>query len=516
MASDDADGGRVFFAASKRTMTEEDELRLLSIGVDIGSATSHLVFSRIVLERFDSRYVVVSREVVHQSRILLTPYTAEGLIDADALGEFFADEYAWAGLTPDQVDTGALVLTGVAVRRRNARNIGELFAGQAGKLVAVSAGDNLETIMAAHGSGAVARSIREAAVVVNVDIGGGTSKIAVCAKGEVVDLTAIDIGARLVCLDNNGRVTRLEEAGHRLAADLGLDFRVGEIPAPDALPRLAGHMADRLMDAVRGTAPDATATDLHRLAPLAGGRPLDRISFSGGVSEYMYGRQQARFGDLGPLLAAAIRERADALGLQPEIPTETIRATVIGASQYTVQVSGSTIFVSADEALPQRNLPVVAPALPLEADELDAHAIAAALRSELERLDLAAADGPVATFIRWQGSATFHRLDALCRGLTEGLAPVLAQGHALVLVGDRDLGGLIGMHLREELRVTNPIVSIDGLDLKPFDYVDIGSLIDGSGAVPVVIKSLIFPAGEGVGRAWQPQRQTAEVLAPSG
>jgi ethanolamine utilization protein EutA len=506
MPPEASEGGRVFFSAAKRMMTEEDELRLLSIGVDIGSATSHLVFSRIVLERFDSRYVVVSREVVYQSPILLTPYTADGLIDADKLGEFFADAYAFANLTPEQVDTGALVLTGVAVRRRNARNIGELFAGQAGKLVAVSAGDNLETVMAAHGSGAVSRSIREQNTVVNIDIGGGTSKIALCDKGEVVELTAVDIGARLVCLDKDGAIVRLEEAGKSLSTELGLDLKIGDTPSHEVLERLVDHMADRLMDALKGRPTAPGAIDLHRLAPLSGKVALDVISFSGGVSEYLYGHQQGSFGDLGPLLGAAIRRRIDALGLTPQPPTQTIRATVIGASQYTVQVSGSTIFVSPDDALPQRNIPVVAPDLPLSDNVLDPEAISAALKAGLERLDLTANEGPVAVFLRWRGSATFHRLDALCRGLRQGLVASLSKGFPVILVGDRDIGGLIGMHLREELNIDNPIVSIDGLDLKAFDFIDIGQVIEGSGATPVVIKSLIFPASENIGRDWSPHK----------
>ena len=510
MSTEESEGGRVFFSATKRMMTEEDELRLLSIGVDIGSATSHLVFSRIVLERFDSRYVVVSREVLYQSPILLTPYTGDGLIDADRLRNFFDDAYAFANLTPEQVDTGALVLTGVAVRRKNARNIGELFSAQAGRLVAVSAGDNLETVMAAHGSGAVARSIRAQNTVANVDIGGGTSKIALCDKGEVVELTAVDIGARMVCLDAAGRIVRLEEAGKSLAAELGVDLKLGGTPPPAALQSLAGHMADRLMQALKGGPTPAGAVDLHRLAPLSGERGFDVISFSGGVSEYLYDRQQGGFGDLGPLLGAAIRQRVDALGLVPQAPTQTIRATVIGASQYTVQVSGSTIFVSPEDALPQRNVPVVAPDLPLGDDTLDSAAIAAALQDGLARLDLTASEGAVAVFLRWRGSAYFHRLDALCRGLQQGLAASLARGLPVILVGDRDIGGLIGMHLREELKIGSPIVSIDGLDLKAFDYIDIGAGLEGSGAAPVVIKSLIFPASENIGRDWEAHRNIRE------
>ena len=159
--TEESEGGRIFFSSTGRTLAEEDEICVLSVGVDIGSSTSHLVFSRIVLERLDSRYVVTERETFYQSDILLTPYAAEETIDAAALGAFIEQQYADAKVDPDEIDTGALILTGVAVRRSNARAIGELFARQAGKLVAVSAGDNLETVMAAYGSGAVARSIRD-------------------------------------------------------------------------------------------------------------------------------------------------------------------------------------------------------------------------------------------------------------------------------------------------------------------------------------------------------------------
>jgi ethanolamine utilization protein EutA len=492
-------GGRIFFSSTKRTMTEEDEIRLLSVGVDIGSATSHLVFSRLTLERLDNRYIVSAREVLYQSAILLTPYTAADNIDAESLGTFITAQYAKAGMNPDEIDTGALILTGVAVRRRNARSIGEIFAEQAGKLVAVSAGDNLETTMAAYGSGAVARSIRDRSVVVNVDIGGGTSKIAVCADGKVIDLTAIDLGARLVCWDGQGRVTRVEEAGRQLAAGLGIDLPLGGPVEQAALERLADHMADRLFDSIRGV-PPAAAIDLYRLNPLTYRGPVDQISFSGGVSEYIYGRQPAGFGDLGPLLATAIRGRVASWGPILEEPAEGIRATVIGASQHTVQVSGSTLYVSPLDILPLRNLPVIAPNLALDDEDVDSAAIADALGLALERLDLGTGNTAVAVFIPWRGSATFQRLDAFCRGIFAGMAALLARGHPLVLIGDSDIGGLIGMHCREELRLTTPIVSIDGLDLKEFEYVDIGTMLDSSGAVPVVIKSLIFPSSEAIGR----------------
>jgi ethanolamine utilization protein EutA len=498
----DEAGGRIFFSTTGRSLEGEDEICVLSVGVDIGSSTSHLVFSRIVLERLDSRYVVTQRETFYQSDILLTPYSSQDEIDADALGAFFEKQYENAMVDPDEIDAGALILTGVAVRRSNARKIGELFARQAGKLVAVSAGDNLETVMAAYGSGAVARSIRDGAPVMNVDVGGGTSKIAVCVDGQVIAITAVDVGARLVCTDADGRITRLEEAGRRFGEDLGLDLEIAAALAPDDARRLAARMADRLFEAMRGGAPKLGATGLLRLDPLGWRGAVDQVTFSGGVSEYVYGWETQGFGDLGSLLAAEIRQRVAAWGPRLEPPAQGIRATVIGASQYTTQVSGSTIFVSPHSALPLRNVPVIAPGLLLEGETVDADAIAASIRTVLRHLDLGDADTPVAIFVPWQGSATFHRLDAFCRGVADGLSEVLARGHPIVLAGDGDVGGLIGIHFREEMKLTNPVVSIDGLELKQFDYIDIGELLESSGAVPVVIKSLIFPASAALGQEW--------------
>jgi ethanolamine utilization protein EutA (predicted chaperonin) len=499
----DDDGGRIFFSSTGRTFGEDDELCVLSVGVDIGSSTSHLVFSRIVLERLDSRYVVTERESFYQSDILLTPYSSEDEIDAEALGAFIARQYKDGKIDPDEIDAGALILTGVAVRRRNARRIGELFAAQAGRMVAVSAGDSLESVMAAYGSGAAARSIRNNAPVLNVDVGGGTAKLAICAEGKVIDVTALDVGARLIVLDDARRIVRLEEAGRRFGAELGLKLAPGIVVDEEQARALAACMADRVFEAIRGGTPRAGGAELLRLDPLSYRGEIADVSFSGGVSEYIYGGDSKTFGDLGPQLAAELRARLG--GLQLARPDARIRATVIGASQYTMQVSGSTIFVSPLETLPLRNVPVIAPALPLD-DDIDAAALAGAIKSALKRLDLGSGESPVAVFVPWRGSATFRRLDNFCKGVAAGLDAVLAHGHPIVLAGDGDVGGLIGIHYREEMKLKTPIVSVDGLELKEFDYIDIGAMLDTSGAVPVVIKSLVFPTSAGLGKDWQAER----------
>jgi len=500
-----SEGGRIFFSSVGRSLEVEDEIRLASVGVDIGSSTSHLVFSRLVLERLDNRYVVAERKVLHESEVLLTPYigneSGDSAIDAKALGNFVSQQYELANVDPETIDTGALILTGVAVRRANARAIGELFAAQAGKFVAVSAGDALEATLAGFGSGAAARSIRESARVMNLDIGGGTCKVAVCEGGRVVDMTAIDIGARIVSVGSDGRIAHVEEAGRRFAAEIGRRLDVGEIPSSRGLNKMIERMADRLFESIsRATLSEPTAA-LLRLAPLRNDRPPDVVTFSGGVSEYLYGRETRAFGDLGPMLAAAILSRVKAWGPRIEPSDEGIRATVIGASQYTVQVSGSTIFVSPQSVLPLRNLPVIAPELPLDDEPLDPERIAQSVRNALRRHDLHEGDRAVAFCYRWRESATFARIDAFCKGAISGLSKILDRGLPLVLVGEGDIGGLIGIHCVEDMRLKNSVVSIDGIALGEFDFIDIGALLETSGAVPVVIKSLVFPASAALGRA---------------
>ena len=322
-------GGRIFFTNVRRSLETEDEIRLTSVGVDIGSSTSHLVFSTILLERLDNRYVVSERKVVHESEVLLTPYADDTTIDAAALGAFIERQYALAGIDPKSIDTGALILTGVAVRRSNARAIGELFASQAGKFVSVSAGDSLEATLAAFGSGAAARSIRESARVMNVDVGGGTSKIAVCEAGEVVELTAVDVGARILSFDAEGCIGRVEEAGRRFAGETGLALEIGKNPDAGGLDRMVERMADRLFEIMSRSAPSAEANALLRLEPLRNERKPDVITFSGGVSEYIYGREDSAFGDLGPAFARAILARVKSWGPRMERPDEGIRATVM-------------------------------------------------------------------------------------------------------------------------------------------------------------------------------------------
>lgn len=482
------------FTAEGRAVGDEDEIVLNSVGVDIGSSTTHLMFSRLTLKRRDSRYVVATRTVLYESAIMLTPLDPADRrrIDSTALGAFFEREYARAGLRRAEVDTGALILTGLALRRHNARQIADLFAGEAGKFVTVTAGDGLEATMAAYGSGATTQP----GSCLNVDIGGGTTKLALCADGRVLAVTALDVGARLLLFDDDGRLVLAEPAAATLAGALGLELEAGKPVSPPVLEALVEAMTAAIFAAATGhqaSLDQGLVSRLTRLPALpASGEPPDTVVFSGGVSEYVYGRETGSFGDLGAMIARSVRRRFDSAGIPVADAGSGIRATAMGASQYTVQVSGSTIFVDPLSVLPLHNIPVASLGRCLDDPAIDPDEVARLVKAALTRTTEGSDAGrPVAVAIQWGGSATYGRLDALTAGLESGLGA--APGVPLVVVSQGDVGGLIGMHMRDAGRVANPVVSIDGIELRDFDYIDVGALIPSSGAVPVVIKSLVFP-----------------------
>src|ERR1700728_788333 len=195
-------------AALVRTIWDQDNVSFKTVGIDIGSSTSHLLFAKGALQRqsqgLSSRFVVIGREIVWRSPILLTPFLPDGTIDAQALGAFIAGCYRDAGLAQADIDNGAVILTGEAIKRKNARAIDELFAGEAGKFVCATAGHLLECRLAAHGSGAVALSKARDACILHADVGGGTTKLALIDRGIILGLAAFAVGGRLVAADGAG------------------------------------------------------------------------------------------------------------------------------------------------------------------------------------------------------------------------------------------------------------------------------------------------------------------------
>ncbi len=473
-----------------------DNVSLTSVGIDIGSAGTQVIFSTVHLQRkadsHASRYVIVDRATAYQSPVSLTPYAGE-MIDAAALGAIIDDAYAGAAILPTDIDTGVVILTGEALRRENAQTIAEVVSAKGGDFVTATAGNHMEALLAAYGSGAAKASFDAGSRILNVDIGGGTTKLALCDKGEVLWTAALHIGGRLIAVEDQ-KVIRAEAAGIHHAAQAGVKVAVGSaLSAPD-LENVAIHLADVLQTAIRQRPlPDAVSALFLTDIPDDIGS-LDGIMVSGGVGEYVAGRETRDFGDLGLPLGRALRERTDSGDLgAPLIPAAAcIRATALGASEYSVQLSGQTSTVTAPgKLLPRRSMQVLKPTLDL-ATEPSPKAVAAAIRTHFDAFDLSPDTDEVALAFDFDLPPDYAIIRALADGIAEAMAPRLSGGHPLYVMIDGDIAQTLGGILRDEIGVQNELLILDGLSLRDFDYVDLGKIRLPSFTVPVTVKSLLF------------------------
>src|SRR5262245_15853901 len=435
----------------------QDRVTLTSVGIDIGSAGTQVIFSRLKLRRLGealcSRYFVVSRETLFESPVALTPYQSDERIDEAKLADIIDEAYERAGLHPDAIDAGVVILTGEALRRENAEAIAGILAEQSGEFVCATAGHHMEAMLAAYGSGAAAASHEAGMRVLNVDIGGGTTKLAVIDRGRVTATAAFHIGGRLLVVDENRRIVRLDPGGKHLASTAGYVWKPGKIVTPEAISSLSEGMADTLVACIPQQPPSVALQRLYLTDPLRDTAGIDGVIFSGGVAEYIYGRETRDFGDLGRWLGLAIRRRLDAGALPWPLlpPGECIRATALGASEYSVQLSGNTSYISkAGELLPRRNLQVLQPPY-ICGETIEPAALAQTIRAHFTAFDLVEGETEVALALRWQGAPSYGRIAAFAEGIRRGLAATIAAKKPLYIMLDGDIAQTLGAILREEL-----------------------------------------------------------------
>jgi ethanolamine utilization protein EutA len=467
---------------------------LRSVGLDIGSATSHFTVSQLVVRRrgsaLSAEFVVSERETVFRSPIWLTPYRGGDEIDTDRLRGLFESGYHAAGIEPADLEVGAVVITGEALTKRNAEPIARMVAAWSGRLVCVSAGHNQEAVLAAHGSGAVALSAADGSTVVNLDIGGGTTKLGVVRAGTVGHVEVLGVGARLVAYDPDTRVvTRREAAAGPLLDRLGLDLELGDRLSTADGARLGELMAAEIVAVLTGRPAVAAPRVATDGAAMPAPDRIEHLVVSGGVAEFLTDAPPAGFGDLGADLGAALRRQLAAAGLADRLhpDSQRIRATVVGASQFTMQASGQTVFVSDPGLLPVRGLT----AIPVD---LRTDRSPDPLRAALRRHDLAGWHDGLAAVLDL-AAPTDHRT------LTEvacSLATV-ASGHPLFVVLRHDMARSLGRLLVAELGWTEPLVVVDGITVTDLDHLEIGRPMGTSGSLPVTITSLEFPTREDAG-----------------
>jgi ethanolamine utilization protein EutA len=473
----------------------QENIELKTVGIDIGSSTSHLLFAKVALQRqtqgLSSRFVVINREVVWRSPIMLTPFLKDGTIDAHKLEHFIHDAYHDAGFKRSDIDSGAVILTGEAIKRKNARAIDELFADEAGKFVCATAGHKLECTLAAHGSGAVRLSKERDTCVLHIDIGGGTTKLALINKGKLIAVAAFAVGGRLIAQDEGGEWTRVEDSAHAVCRELGIDPSPVVLKDDKVRRRIAKRFAELARDQILFKPLDALGKEFELTEPLPRDLQPTHFTFSGGVSEYIFSHEDKEYGDIAKPLTEELLKFLSAESTVPLVdPGQRIRATVIGASQFTVQVSGKTIYLPDDSILPVHNVPTVHVDMDLSGD-IDSAAIAARIKSRFDHLDLDAGSRMAIAFT-WQGDPEHARLYAVAKGIVDAIKDKPNRDEFLLVVIDGDVGRTLGRILHKELDIPRKLIALDGVQLNELDFVDVGTLIDPPGVVPVVIKSLLF------------------------
>ncbi|HTM11010.1 MAG TPA: ethanolamine ammonia-lyase reactivating factor EutA [Verrucomicrobiae bacterium] len=469
---------------------------LKSVGIDIGSSTSHLVFSQLTLRRegasLSGRFKVTDRRVTFRSDIMLTPYLSGTSIDIEKVKRFIEDAYHKAGLRPDEIDTGAVIITGEALKKENAQPIVEYFAKFSGKFICAAAGHNHEALLAAYGCGAVDLSKSDHTTVLNVDMGGGTTKFSLVENGAVTQTASVNIGARLIAFDDNDVITRIEDAGHILMGELGHKVALGKKITAKQKEEFAGLMAKVLFELIEGEPKTQLAKQLLVTPPFThyrGFDQIDHIVFSGGVSEHVYDRDSNSYGDVGPFLGRHMREYLKDLPKKDMLrePAEGIRATVIGAGEYTVQASGNTSYISDAGVLPVHGLKVIRATLKSDRPALTA------LKQSLAKFDLTSWGSGLALSLSLDGALDYKTI----RAIAEAVAAVCdvndGDRSPLYLALDLDVAKSLGGILKEELQFEREIIAIDGIEVGDLDFIDIGEPMGITEVIPVTVKSLMFP-----------------------
>jgi ethanolamine utilization protein EutA len=407
---------------------KSENMSLLSVGIDIGSSTTHLVFSRLTLNRERSfsnpsnRFMVVDREVLYESDIIITPLIDRLTIDVQAILEFCEREYLKAGFTPKMVDTGAVIVTGETAKKQNAEEIVKRLSSASGKFVSAVAGPNYESVLGAMGSGTVSLSKDTDRTIMNVDVGGGTSNLAIAKEGVILSTSCINVGGRLLGIDEDFKIWRIDEPTNFVMKELGMNYELGDTINDEDVRAIAREYARALVEVMRGPARSRIAKELMMTSDLDFTVPVDQYSFSGGVAEILYG-SDAIYDDIGGYLAEDIKSLVEELGLIVIEPENKIRATVIGAGAFSLSVSGSTCYFDKNIRFPISNIPVIPVNVTTENYSPEV------VRSEIERgfakFDLIEGEDLVALYFKdplyrsysWCRNS-LHPLRVLCQNLS--------------------------------------------------------------------------------------------------
>lgn len=452
---------------------------LISVGIDLGTSTTQVVFSRLTVQNEAAPFTVpdvkiTEKELLYTGGIHFTPLISDTVIDTEGIRKIVAGEYEKAAMEKSRVDTGAVIITGETARKENAREVLQALSDFAGDFVVATAGPDLESVLAGAGAGADAYSREHACTVLHFDIGGGTTNMALYDCGELKSTGCLNVGGRLVKLED-GKIRYLSPVLKGLT-----DLTLGQNVTEETLAPVTALLVRALTDMAFGNGeniPQSLRTTPLMVLP----KTIDCFSFSGGVADLIYTDAPPApfaYGDIGVLLGQAIR-RSRLFSHKTIVPLQTIRATVVGAGSHTTQLSGSTITFSGAK-FPYRNLPVLA------LTEQEQASPAAAIQKKLEWFRQSD-QNTVVLYLPGEKSPTFSQTQRIAQGVLQGME---GKNPLLIAVGE-DMGKALG----QAILAISPkleLVCLDGVKLTQGAYLDIGKPVAEGTALPVVIKTLIF------------------------
>lgn len=477
-----------------------DKTAILSVGIDVGTSTTQVVFSKLQMDNAGGyfsvpRVAIVDKEVVYKSEVYMTPLKTDVLIDTEALRDIVAAEFRKAGYRPEDTDSGAVIITGESARKENSDAVLKSLSDFAGDFVVSAAGPDMESLIAGKGSGAWQYSMDHHCRVANLDIGGGTTNVVLFEDGETLARGCLDIGGRLICMNPQGIITKVSPAAAVMAQAAGVSVSVGDRCDELKLTAVTRQMAAALNAYLGVGTKDIDAILRQIKTPGSSDFPVPEkvqaVFFSGGVADLIYHESADTwaYGDIGVLLGRAIRESRLFTDFQKMEPGETIRATVVGAGTYTTTISGSTITYS-DDIFPLKNIPVIK----LD-EELQEACFAGETEPVIRRIQWVLGQNDEEHFIlampgkRNPGYMEMKRAAASIRQIMDRVQP---PGEPILLVIESDIAKAMGQMIRQQLDLKRQVVAIDSIHVEDGEYVDMGKPMMNGMVIPVVVKTLIF------------------------
>lgn len=472
---------------------EINEIELLSVGIDIGSSTSHLVFSKLLLKRDElsptRRFIIDDRKIIYEGKIIDTPLLHDNTIDIAKLGDFFKKEYKRAGIHPVEVQTGAVIITGETAKKQNAEEIVKTLSNDAGKFVAATAGPNFEGVIAAMGSGSKDRSKKYNKTILSCDIGGGTSNIAISVNGKIVSTSCVSVGGRLIVLDSKEKIRRIADPAKTVMEYLDMDYQIGDRIPKKHIDKIAETFAQVLIEVITGRPTSLLAKKLMITNSLDFTNRIDEYSFSGGVAELIYGGNGTH-NDMGQILADKINLLTPKLNSPVIEPLNKIRATVIGAGAHSLSISGSSGFMDDKLKFPIINVPVIK--VDVDESKLSVQHVVSKINSSFQRFDLKEGKETVALYFKDPVKNTYPKVQLFAESIEAALTHSINNKIPIILIFGKDIACSVGNVIRRETGLKTNLLTLDELDLKEGDWIDIGKPLVGNQVFPVTVKSLVF------------------------